>query len=242
MKLFKKKQQSNLSILKRIGYRIYFGPFTGLKIPQSVYNILTTSEILGLYESCLHSKFEILLNKEIKNVLLVGGNNGYYASGISYLLNPDLIHIYETEKYFHTLIKSWFQENNFENYKISDKASKEEFIKIQSKIDFVFMDCEGFETELLNPEIFTWQEKTEILLEIHPFYKDNLISILSKRFMKTHKIELFYDDFDEDNKIDKILKGLDLKIQYSKHPNHRWIIENGNKINTSGIFMYLTQY
>ncbi|MCB0450669.1 MAG: hypothetical protein KDC97_11165 [Confluentibacter sp.] len=242
MKLFKKEKHTNLSLLERLGNRVYFGPFTGLKIPQSVWSILTTSEILGLYESCLHPKFESLLNKEIKNIMLIGGNNGYYAAGISCFLNPDSFAIYETEAYFHPFIKSWFQENKLQNYAIYGKASEEEFSKIDSKIDLVFMDCEGFEIELLNPLIFPWQEQTEILAEIHPFYIDNLIATLSNRFRKTHRIELIYDDFDEDAKIDKILKGMDLNIPYHKHPSHRWIMENGNKINTSGIFMYLTPY
>ena len=56
------------------------------------------------------------------------------------------------------------------------------------------------------------------------YTKDNLLK----------KVELL-----EDEKIQKILNGLNLNIEYSKHPTHRWIIENNNKIYTSGIFMYL---
>lgn len=239
MKLLNKKKITNESLIEKVGNRIYFGPFTGLKIPKNVAKILTVSEILGLYESCLHSKFEYLINNEIKNILLVGGNNGYYAAGLSYILNPNLIKVYETEEYFHNIIDSWFIENNLSNYEIIGKATIEEFQKIEYKIDFVFMDCEGFEIELLNPVNFPWQKNAEILVEIHPFYIDNLISILSSRFKKTHEIQLIYDDFDENHKIDTILKGIDLNIEYNKHPNHRWIKENGEKVYTSGIFMFL---
>ena len=245
MKLFKKQKTTNIvtknSLIEKIGNRIYFGPFSGTKIPKEACDFLTISEILGLYESCLHSKFDNLLNQEINNVILVGGNNGYYAAGMSYLLNPQIIYIYESEDKFHPIINSWFIENKLSNTNILGKATIKEFERIKSKIDFIFMDCEGYEIELLNPQLFLWQQKTEILLELHPFYVDNLIAILTSRFRKTHKIEIIYDDFNEDIKIDKILNGLELDIKFSRHPNHRWIEENNKKVYTSGIFMYLAQ-
>jgi hypothetical protein len=245
MKLFKKQKKVNLatknSLLEIIGNRIYFGPFSGTKIPKAAYDFLTVSEILGLYESCLHSKFSNLLNQDISNVILVGGNNGYYAAGISYLFNPEIINIYESEDKFHPIINSWFLENKLSNTNILGKASIEEFEQIESKIDFIFMDCEGYEIELLNPQLFLWQQKTEILLELHPFYEDNLIAILTSRFKQTHKIEIIYDDFYEDIKIEKILNGLNLDLKFSKHPTHRWIEKNDKKVYTSGIFMFLAQ-
>jgi hypothetical protein len=245
MKFFKKQKATKIatknSLLEKIGNRIYFGPFSGIKIPKESYDFLTISEILGLYESCLHSKFDNLLNQDINNAILVGGNNGYYAAGMSYLLNPQIINVYESEHKFHPIISSWFSGNKLSNINIYGKATIEEFEKIKAKIDFLFMDCEGYEIELLNPEVFLWQQKTEILLELHPFYVDNLIAIITSRFRKTHKIEIIYDDFNEDIKIDKILKGLDLDINFSRHPSHRWIEENLKTVYTSGIFMYLAQ-
>lgn len=243
MKLFKKQKKLPTidSLVEKIGNRIYFGPFSGLKIPKESFNYLTVSEILGLYESCLHYKFESLINLELENIILVGGNNGYYAAGISYLLNPKLINIYESETMFHPIIKSWFNLNHGSKFNIKGEATIEEFKHIDSKIDFIFMDCEGYELELLNPQLFLWQQKTEILLELHPFYVDNLIATISSRFKKTHKIEIIYDDFNEDVKIETILKGIDLDIKYNKHPTHRWIEENNKKVYTGGMFMFLAQ-
>lgn len=241
MKLFKKVKTTNKLLLERIGNRVYFGPFSGLKIPKKVAEILTVSEVLGLYESCLHSKLSLLLNKTIKNIVLVGGNNGYYAAGLNYIFQPDMIQIYETEKFFHDKIESWFVENNLYNYEIFAEANQEVFENLLLNVDLLFMDCEGCELQLLDPILFPWQKKADILFELHPFYIDNLIAIISDKFRKTHLIEIIYDDFDEDIKIEKIIAGIDLKIEYAKHPNHRWIIENGNKIFTSGVFMLLTQ-
>ncbi len=243
MKIFKNKLKNNSKseLLEKIGNRIYYGPFSGLKIPEKAVNFLSVTELLGLYESCLHSKIGELINKEINNIILVGGNNGYYAAGISCIFNPDSIIIYETEKFFHNIIESWFEVNNLNNSIILGEATYSEFKKVNTKIDLVFMDCEGFEVELLNPEDFYWQQKTDILIEIHPFYVDNLVSILTKRFSKSHNIEIIYDNFSEDSMMEKILDGFEINIKYNKHPNHRWIIEKGLKVYTSGVFMFLTQ-
>jgi hypothetical protein len=237
--LFKKKPVSKDILVKKVGKRIYFGPFSGLKIPQKLNKVLTVAEILGLYESCLHPKLEYLINRDIKKIILVGGNNGYYSAGLSYIFNPEIIKIYETEKGLHEFIDLWFVENKLSKHEIFGAATEEEFNIIDSKIDLVFMDCEGFEVELLNPSKFSWQKNTNVLLELHPFYVNNLLSTLCDRFRESHEIEVIYDDFNENIKIDTILKGFELDIKCDRHPNHRWIEEQNNKVFTSGIFLFL---
>ena len=72
---YKKKSNQSVKITKKeelktfFNERVYFGPFSGLKIPENLYSVLSLSEILGLYESCLHPIFEDVLNKNIKNAI-----------------------------------------------------------------------------------------------------------------------------------------------------------------------------
>jgi len=239
--LFKKKPVSKDVLIEKVGNRIYFGPFSGLKIPKKLNKVLSVTEILGLYESCLHPVLNELINCNIKNIVLVGGNNGYYSAGLSYIFNPELIKIYETEKVLHEFIDAWYLENKLSKHEINGAATSEEFTKINSKIDFVFMDCEGFEVELLNPSKFLWQKKANVILELHPFYVDNLLSTLCERFRETHEIKIIYDDFNENLKIETLIKAFDIDIEYILHPNHRWIQENGKKVFTSGSFLFLKE-
>jgi hypothetical protein len=222
-----------------LGNEVYTGPFASLKIPTEVYNVLTLPELLGLYESCLHPYFSTLLNQDIKNVVLIGGNNGYYAAGISLFFNPEKLNIYESETKWHKKIESWFIYNKFSNYFIHESADKSSFKEVE-KTDLLFIDCEGYESFLLDPKEFEWQKETNIIVEIHPFYIQNIVNTLSKRFKKTHNIELIYDSFEEDKKIEAIIVNLKIDINYSKHPNHRWIIKESKKVHTAGIFMFLS--
>jgi hypothetical protein len=237
--MFKKNSDSSDSIKQYFGDKLYFGPFAGLKIPDQVYKKLSVSEKLGMYESCLHPKFSELLNRNIRNIIVVGGNNGYYSAGLSYLFNPDQLTVYETISTLHPYILSWFDANQLPACNISGEATIAEFKKWDDKIDLVFMDCEGYEIHLLNPESFRWQADADVLVELHPFYVENLIGSIVRRFENTHTAEIIYDDFTEDDKIQKILEVLPSKITYNKHPGHRWINQNGQKIYTGGIFLFL---
>jgi hypothetical protein len=239
MKILKSKKDNKESLKDYFNNKIYFGPFTGLKVPDDLYKILSVSEILGMYESCLHPLFSQLFNRKIKNIVLVGGNNGYYSAGLSFLYNPEKLIIYEMFDKFHPIISSWFEKNNLKNYEILGEATITEFKNWKQKTDLIFIDCEGFEVHLLDPTEFEWQKRTDVIVELHPFFIDNLLNIIAERFNETHEIEILYDDFNEDDKIEKILNGLNLNIDYNKHPNHRWIIEENKKVFTSGIFMFL---
>jgi len=239
MRIRKSKNHTKEIVAKYFGNRIYFGPFSGLRIPGLVLNALSITEILGFYESCLHFIFSDLLNRKIKSVMIIGGNNGYYAAGLSNLFNPESLVIYEMVQDLHPRIASWFETNNLSEYSILGEATPEEFKRNDKKIDLLFMDCEGFEKILLNPNEFNWQKESDIIVELHPFYKDNLVSDFTDKFQSTHSIQIIYDDFDEDNKVNKILNGLNLNNNYDQHPNHRWINENGSKVYTSGLFLYL---
>lgn len=239
MKFFKSKKKIENRLQDVLNNKIYFGPFSALKIPNSVFNLLSVTEVLGLYESCLHPIFSILINRNVKEIIIVGGNNGYYAAGLKYFFNPENIKVYEIEEKFHNVIDSWFVDNNFKNYQILGEATVDNFKQIDIKIDLLFMDCEGAEELLLNPTIFQWQKASDILVELHPFYVQNLIPNLTKRFTKTHEIVLIYDDFTEDDKVKKLLNGFEIDYKHIEHPKHRWITENSQKVFTSGVFMYL---
>ncbi|MCZ4221810.1 hypothetical protein [Pedobacter rhodius] len=240
MKFSKKNTHKLQVLLEMVGNSVYYGPFTGLKIPDSLIPHLTIPEVLGLYESCLFNVWSKLLSKNIKNILVVGGHYGYYSAGLSYFYQPDQVYIFETDITCHHLILDWIEPNNLNNFHIYESATEQIFKGWENEVDLIICDCEGEEMILLDPIQFPWQQQTKIVIELHPFYRENLTGTISKKFSKTHHLELIYDDFEEDKKIQQVLSGLDLdNLNYIKHPKHRWIIKEGKKIYTSGIFMFL---
>jgi hypothetical protein len=233
------EQQTVAAVLKTIGNQIYSGPFAGLKIPNLLLSKLKLAEILGFYEYALHKVFSNLLNQNIENIMVIGGHKGYYPAGLSNLLHPNNLTIFEMDKVFHPMIKSWFTENHLQNYQLLDEATNDILKNWQQPVDFLLIDCEGAEATLLNPKDFIWQKKALILVEIHHFYDNKILGNIIEEFKSTHTFELIYDDIYENEKIENILNGLGLKGSYRSQPWHRWIIENETKIITAGGFLYL---
>lgn len=234
-------QNKKISLLiEKIGSQVYYGPFSGLRIPNALINELTLPEILGLYESCLFKVWEKLISKKINNIMMIGGHMGYYSAALSYLFQPDRMVVFEREISLHALILEWAKVNEINSLQLFEEATASTFKNWENEINLIVCDCEGEEIDLLNPLEFEWQKKCDIVVEVHPFYQKNLAGTLVRRFIKTHKISIINDDFEEDEKIKKILRGLQLeKLKYDEHPNHRWIISEGKKVHTSGYFLFL---
>jgi hypothetical protein len=228
-------------ILKKIGYQIYTGPFAGLKIPHLLYDKMKLAEILGLYEFALHGVFSELINKNIRNIMVIGGHKGYYPAGLSDLLRPENLYVFEMEDSFLPQINAWIAPNDLVPYEMYGEATDEILKNWNNKIDFLLIDCEGAEDFLLNPELFKWQKNAEILVETHHFYNHKIMGNLISRFTETHDLKIIYDDIYENEKIQNILDGLNINGSFRGQPTHRWIFnENQNKIITSGIFLHLT--
>lgn len=229
-------------LYEKTGSQIYFGPFSGLKIPPELKPELTVAEILGFYESCLFDVWGRLAGRKTDHIMMIGGSHGYYSAGLSYLLQPEQNHVFETNFDSHFHIKQWTVHNNILMPNLYGTATEEIMADWKLPIDVIICDCEGGELSLINPQKFPWQKSCDLLVEVHPFYGENLLGTLIKRFKKTHKITIIYDDFSEDQKIMQALTGFGLeKLKYDNHPSHRWINKNGKKVYTSGVFLYLEQ-
>ncbi len=228
-----------LTLEKRFGGEVYYGPFSGMKIPRSLYGRLQLSELLGLYESCLHPVLSSLLNSSYQGVVVVGGNNGYYAAGLSYLLRPRKITVFEIDASYHPHILSWFEINRMPKPEVRDLACAQTMADWNGPADLLFVDCEGAELELLDPGRYPWQKEADLVVEVHPFYVDGVVGEIAQRFRETHTVELVYDDFQEDKKIATILEGANIRAAYPRHPTHRWIERAGERVLTAGSFLIL---
>lgn len=241
---FRKKllseQETVRQVEKKIGKQIYTGPFAGLKIPDLVSGKLNLYEILGVYESAIRPFIGDLINQNPKDIMIIGGNRGYYAAGFSYLFKPDNLYVYEMDEKFHPAIKSWVEPNDLKDFQIYLKADEDSMKNWDKPVDLVLADCEGAEFDLLDPEKYNWQKGVHLIVEIHYFYNSKITGTLIERFQKTHHIEIVYDDLSENHLIDNFLKESGIPGFYPRQPWHRWIrSEKGNRTLTNGVFMYL---
>jgi len=227
-------------IFSHIGKQVYTGPFAGLKIPPDLVSTMKLSEILGLYESCLHPVISSLISRNIENIMVIGGHKGYYPAGLSNLLRPKNMFVYEMDEIYYPRIESWININQLSPYIMGKEATDDILENFSHPVDFLLIDCEGAEISLLQPERFIWQQNSDILVEIHHFYNHKILGDLISRFKNTHDMQIIYDDINENNKIENVMNGLGVNGSFRSQPYHRWIFdENRHKIITAGIFLYL---
>jgi hypothetical protein len=55
----------------------------------------------------------------------------------------------------------------------------------------VFVDAEGFEDELLRPDLYSALADFDIIVETHPMHRPDIIDRLIERFQATHSITRF---------------------------------------------------
>lgn len=225
-------------VLKKIGNQIYTGPFAGLKIPEIVKLDSKLAEVLGLYEYALHPIFSSLVNRSIDDIMVIGGHKGYYPAGLSNLLRPQNMHVFEMDEKFLPLIESWIEPNELKGFQIYGEATFQILENWNHNIDFLLIDCEGAEDFLLQPDVFKWQQNSDILVEVHHFYNHKIMGNLVERFKKSHDLEIIYDDISENDRIQNIIDELGVKGSYRKQPLHRWIFDqHKHKIITAGVFL-----
>lgn len=232
-------------IAARTGGMIHYGPFSTLKIPEDIYPMMTTGEMLGTYESCLHEPINRIITQKPETILLIGANHGYYSAGFCYTIRPQKLIAYEAEPRLVEVARNWWKINDLSPVEARGLATPDEFRTMKEKVDFIFCDCEGAEDDLLNPAAFEWQKNSIIISEMHDFYRPGVTERLISRFHHTHDIEIIHDNFEEDAINEKLLNTFigPMPLFYRKElvrfPEHRWIIKNDQKIYCFGKFLVM---
>lgn len=214
----------NTAIKNKFGNAIYAGPFQGMLVPSEVHGKLLPIELIGMYESALHKPIGEMVNRDVQDIVMVGGSNGYYPAGLSYLFNPATLAVFEMREYLHEQrIKQWFVKNNLKPYKEFGEATEESFYSIKGNVDLLFIDAEGVEAELVNPSKFEWQKNSDMIIEMHTFFRDRLANTILENVKDTHTVEIIYDSFEEAAKVTAILGLIPETVNVELFPNNRWI-------------------
>lgn len=169
------------------------GPFKGMQIyPDKGWAETNhAAELLGCFEQELQEFIEIeierlarLPNPKIANV---GCAEGYYAVGLARRLPNATIHVVEPhERSLAIALKN--AENNGVTIVPVDIA-----IALENP-DYVVMDCEGFETEYLDPVKHPGLRNASIVVELHQRPDaDDVLSVVRTKLQHTHGGKLVFE-------------------------------------------------
>jgi len=177
------------------GNIVQAGPFAGMVLtgdtswdPEGD----ETSKLLGFYEEEIHTHLEQAIASQPDLVLNVGCAEGYYAVGLARRLPQSRTIAFDIDPNAQNVCRKTAVINyvaaRMSVAGAASAADLETFL-CDAQSPFIFMDCEGAEMELLDPEVAPSLCRTRILVELHDFANRAITPILKARFEETHHLE-----------------------------------------------------
>lgn len=164
------------------------GPFTGMKyLTKSICSALVP-KLIGSYEAELHPIITQALEVEYEIIVDIGCAEGYYANGFAMRLPSATVYAFDIDAEAQKLCLDMAILNSLRNQVIvSGACDPARLNALLSARSLVICDCEGYEEDLLRPDLVPALAQTDILVELHDHIKPGVTLLLQQRFSGTHQ-------------------------------------------------------
>lgn len=181
-------------IYDRTAGKVQTGPFAGMIIlPQFSWGDGdTAAKLLGVYEDELHDTIYHAKQQKPDLVINIGCAEGYYAVGASRLLNHVPCTAVDINPNAVKITMENSLANNLRNMEFLELTATSSWLESKIKLTerpWLIVDCESYETELLDIKQAPSLSKAIILVECHDCMVPGITETLSERFKHTHNIK-----------------------------------------------------
>ena len=165
------------------------GPFIGLGLCASGSWGGHGARLAGTYEKELNEVIEGLPTLGIDHVIDVGCADGYYACGLAHRYAFVKVTAYDISRR-----ARWCTYSAAKHNQLLDRVSVKSFFDVTKyhsqldKRDFLLLDCEGFESEIITSETVAKFFNTAILVECHDFIIPRITESLSSILADSHNL------------------------------------------------------
>ena len=177
------------TLLNKYGYSVQAGPFKGMKIPQTKeFGSIHPSKLVGAYELEIYPFIDKIIKKSPETILNIGASSGYYTVGLALCLPKAKVYSYDIDPTPLSVCKNFVNYNDLTNVEYGELCSHETISSLNGEKALLFLDCEGAEIEILEPEKCKGLLNYDILVETHDHIIANISETLRKRFSNSHNI------------------------------------------------------
>lgn len=178
------------TLIAREGPRVLNGPFAGMIYGQWQTEGSLAARLLGSYESELHPAILEAADAGFEAVIDIGCAEGFYAVGFARLIPGAEVHARDVDETARRLCAELARANGVQDrLRIGGAFSGEHFAGFEGRKTLVFIDAEGVEDELLDPEAFPALQAMTVIVETHEHERPGVIGRLTERFSPSHTIE-----------------------------------------------------
>lgn len=167
------------------------GPFAGMKyLSESVCSALVP-KLVGSYEAELHEIIAQALEAGYTTVVDVGCAEGYYANGFALRLPSVPVYAFDIDVQARRLCSAMANLNDLQDQvTVAGRCDPERLNVVLTDHSLVICDCEGYEEDLLRPDLAPALAQADVLVELHDHIKPGIGDTLQSRFRDTHDITL----------------------------------------------------
>ncbi len=175
------------------------GPFEGMRYIPEASGSQLLPKILGSYEEPLHEWIgSILNNYEYTTIIDVGCAEGYYAVGLSRAKSRPRVIGFDIDEVALAHAKKLAELNASDRSIVFQKKFDNTSLKkiLNSDRDgkfLIFMDVEGAEASLLDPNSFPDILRCDILAELHDCFYPQTTDLIIGYLSGTHRIRINLD-------------------------------------------------
>jgi hypothetical protein len=207
------------------GGNVLSGPFAGMAmLPEVSWGDGDLApKLLGCYEAELHPAIAKAISREPRNVINVGCAEGYYAIGMARALPQSRVFAFDTNEAAQAICGRAAAANQVgTRAKVGGTCTFDTLRDTISKEErtLLFVDCEGGELALLDPEHVPGIQGCDVIVECHDFLNPSITSTLQQRFAKTHDVELISEGPRDPNQFPSLQRW---------QSTDRWLAVNENR-------------
>jgi SAM-dependent methyltransferase len=183
---------ANAEYVRRFGRTVRRGPFEGMRYLEGIdhRSVDLIGKVAGTYERELHPAVERWLEDPPALVLNVGCAEGYYAVGLARAIPQTRVVAYDISAEAREQCAEMARLNDVENLQIRAECRPDTLGAVEARDVALFCDCEGYEKELLDPEMVPGLRDWRVIVELHDFVDITITETIVSRFTATHDIEL----------------------------------------------------
>lgn len=186
------------AVVERYGSKVLTGPFEGMEYITESIGSSFVPKLIGSYECELHTVIGQILNRNYATVVDIGSAEGFYVVGLALRLpGRPAVHAFDISTEAQKLCRLLAEKNGIANLitisGFCDVAVLNRTLPdrpVQNGRSLIVCDCEGYETEILDPIAVPALANADILVELHDHLKPGATALIVNRFRGSHDITL----------------------------------------------------
>jgi precorrin-6B methylase 2 len=149
-------------------------------------------KLLGSYERELYPLLKSLLDRDYSDIINIGCGEGYYTVGFALKFPKTKIYAFDINLQALSSCRKMCKANALEESRFAFKRNCSPEILMNLPLGnraLIFMDCEGYEKELIEKYLPEKMKNHDFLIEVHDCMDITISDYLKVAFDKTHNLK-----------------------------------------------------